>query len=115
MCIKTTDAPPENSCRPAVDVLFRSAAKNYGAGVLAIVLTGMGQDGLLGCEKIKEAHGHILVQDEPTSVVWGMPGAVYQAGLADKAMPIQDLATEINRRVSSSPSVRETQISILAK
>jgi Chemotaxis response regulator containing a CheY-like receiver domain and a methylesterase domain len=66
--IRANQQPPENSCRPAVDVLFRSTAKIYDAGVLAVVLTGMGQDGLHGCEGIREAGGQIIVQDEVSSV-----------------------------------------------
>jgi two-component system chemotaxis response regulator CheB len=93
------DGPQENSCRPAVDVLFRSVARVYGSRCLAVVLTGMGQDGMRGCEFIREAGGHVLAQDEATSVVWGMPGAVSQAGLADKVLPLQEIAAEINRRV----------------
>jgi len=91
--------PPENSCRPAADPLFRSAVKVYGAGVLAVVLTGMGQDGLRGCEAVREAGGQIIVQDEATSVVWGMPGFVAKAGLADKVLPLSLIANEIVRRV----------------
>jgi len=90
--------PPENSCRPAVDVMFRSVAQVYGASALAVVLTGMGQDGLHGCSRIREAGGQILVQDEATSVVWGMPGYVANAGLADAVLPIQDVAPAIVRR-----------------
>lgn len=90
---------PENSCRPAVDVLLRSVAKVYGAHALTIILTGMGQDGLRGCEAIREAGGQILVQDEPSSVVWGMPGYVAKAGLADRVMPLALLPDEILRRV----------------
>ena len=90
--------PPENSCRPAVDVLFRSVAKIYGRRALAVVLTGMGQDGLRGCECIREAGGQILIQDEPSSVVWGMPGAVAKAGLADGMLPLNQLGAEIIRR-----------------
>jgi two-component system chemotaxis response regulator CheB len=86
---------PENSCRPAADVLFRSAGKVYGRNVLAIILTGMGQDGLRGCEAISEAGGRILVQDEASSVVWGMPGYVAQAGLAHKIVPLDKMAHEI--------------------
>ncbi|HZR21024.1 MAG TPA: chemotaxis response regulator protein-glutamate methylesterase [Verrucomicrobiae bacterium] len=97
--LRTHQGPPENSCRPAVDVLFRSVAHVYGSCSLAVVLTGMGQDGLRGCESIREAGGQVLVQDESTSVVWGMPGAVSQAGLADKVLPLRELADEINRRV----------------
>ncbi len=71
-----TQGPQENHCRPAVDVLFRSAAAVYGAGVLAVVLTGMGSDGMLGCRTIREHGGSVLAQDQATSAVWGMPGAV---------------------------------------
>jgi two-component system chemotaxis response regulator CheB len=98
---------PENSCRPAVDVLFRSVAKVYGGKCLAVVLTGMGQDGLKGCELIRAAGGQILVQDEASSVVWGMPGAVSNAGLAEKALPLKELAQEICRRVQ--PAKRPTE------
>jgi two-component system chemotaxis response regulator CheB len=91
--------PPENSCRPAADVLFRSVAKACGRHALAVVLTGMGQDGLRGCEAIREAGGQVLAQDEPTSVVWGMPGCVARAGLADRVLPISLIGDEILRRV----------------
>ncbi len=90
--------PPVNSCRPSVDVLFRSVAEAYGPGVLAVVLTGMGQDGLRGCECIRAAGGQVIVQDEASSVVWSMPGAVAQAGLADKILPLEQLGPEILRR-----------------
>lgn len=97
--LATNQEPPENSCRPAVDVLFRSVVKAYGAGTLALVLTGMGRDGLRGCELIHQANGQILTQDEASSVVWGMPGVVTQSGLADKVLPLNQLAPEIMRRV----------------
>jgi two-component system chemotaxis response regulator CheB len=90
----------ENFCRPAVDVLFRSVAHCYGPSALAVVLTGMGHDGLLGCGAIREAGGDVLVQDEPTSVVWGMPGFVAKAGLANQVMPLEHLGGEIRRRVA---------------
>lgn len=90
--------PPENSCRPSVDVLFRSAAQVYGAEVLGVVLTGMGQDGLRGSEVICGQGGHVVVQDEATSVVWGMPGFVAHAGLADRVLPLADIALEVVRR-----------------
>ncbi len=90
---------PENSCRPSVDVLFRSAAEVFGSNVLAVVMTGMGQDGLRGCELIKQAHGQVIVQDEASSVVWGMPGYVAKAGLADIILPLPEIADEIFRRV----------------
>ena len=90
---------PENSCRPAVDVLFRSVASIYGANSLAVVMTGMGQDGMLGCVRIRDAGGQIIAQDQQSSVVWGMPGAVAQAGLAEGLIPLSQLAGEIVRRV----------------
>lgn len=101
--IRTTNEPPENSCRPAADPLLRSAVRVYGAGVLAVILTGMGQDGLRGCEFVVEAGGRVIAQDEPTSVVWGMPGYVARNGLADKVLPLDDIALEITRRVAGLP------------
>jgi two-component system chemotaxis response regulator CheB len=97
--IRLHQGPPENSCRPAVDVLFRSVAAEFGPAALAVVLTGMGQDGLLGCHAIHEAGGSIVVQDESTSVVWGMPGAVAGAELADRILPLASIAGELKRRV----------------
>jgi len=93
--------PPQNSCRPSVDVLFRSVAEVFGSRSLAVVLTGMGQDGLRGCEYIHEAGGQIVVQDEATSVVWGMPGAVANAGIADRILPLAAIAEEIIRSVTA--------------
>ena len=90
---------PENSCRPAVDVLFRSVAEVYRGNALAVILTGMGNDGLRGCETIRKAGGQILVQDEASSVVWSMPGFVAKAGLADGQIPLSQLAGEIMTRV----------------
>jgi two-component system chemotaxis response regulator CheB len=92
--------PPVNACRPSADVLFHSVAKVYGAGSLSVVLTGMGNDGLAGCRRLHELGGRIVVQDEQTSVVWGMPGHVARAGLADKILPLDRLGAEIARRVS---------------
>ncbi len=92
------EGPPENSCRPAVDVLFRSVVAVYGPAILGLIMTGMGQDGLRGCQLIRERGGRVVVQDEATSVVWGMPGYVAQAGLADKIMPLPELGGEIMRR-----------------
>jgi two-component system chemotaxis response regulator CheB len=89
--------PPENSCRPAVDPLFRSAAGLYGAGTVALILTGMGHDGLRGCAAVREAGGRVLVQDEATSVVWGMPGSVAEAGLADRVLPLEAIGPELVR------------------
>lgn len=99
--------PPENSCRPAVDVLFRTAAEVYGNKLLAVVLTGMGYDGLKGTQVIKEKGGQVIAQDEASSVIWGMPGAVAQAGLADGILPIDKITDEIifrTRKVAAGRS-----------
>jgi two-component system chemotaxis response regulator CheB len=92
--------PPENSCRPAVDVLFRSVAHVYGPNVLAVVLTGMGADGTRGSAAIRDAGGEVIVQDEASSVVWGMPGSVVAASLTDRVVPLGEIAAELVRRVS---------------
>ena len=95
------DDPPENSCRPAVDVLFRSVVAAYGPATLGVILTGMGQDGLRGCEHVRDAGGQVLAQDEASSVVWGMPGFVARAGLADRVLALSAMAGEIVTRVRS--------------
>ncbi|HUB52923.1 MAG TPA: chemotaxis response regulator protein-glutamate methylesterase [Terracidiphilus sp.] len=89
--------PPENHCRPAVDVLFRSAARTFGSAVLAVVLTGMGSDGLNGARAINQQGGCVLAQDQATSTVWGMPGAVAGAGIAHKIVSLNAMAAEIIR------------------
>jgi two-component system chemotaxis response regulator CheB len=109
-CLTTHQRPPENSCRPAVDVLFRSVADVYGAGALAVVLTGMGQDGLRGCERIADAGGRILAQDRESSVVWGMPGFVANAGLAERVLPLGEMAAEITRRVRGVAAPRTGRV-----
>jgi two-component system chemotaxis response regulator CheB len=90
--------PEENGCRPAVDPLFRSAARAYGTGTLALVLTGMGQDGVVGARAVHDAGGRVLVQDEASSVVWGMPGTIARAGLADAVLPLSLLGGELLAR-----------------
>lgn len=90
---------PENYCRPAVDVLFRSVAEAYGEHVLAVVLTGMGSDGLRASGDIVSAGGTVFAQDEATSVVWGMPGAVAVAGLASRILPLMEIAPAIVTRL----------------
>jgi two-component system chemotaxis response regulator CheB len=90
--------PPQHSHRPAADVLFRSVADAYGPRALAVVLTGMGQDGLRGSEEITRAGGRVIVQDEATSVVWEMAGLVVNAGLADAVLPLNQMAGELQRR-----------------
>ncbi|HXR37573.1 MAG TPA: chemotaxis response regulator protein-glutamate methylesterase [Terracidiphilus sp.] len=106
--------PLENHCRPAVDVLFRCAAAVYGAGTLAVVLTGMGSDGLIGCRMVREHNGTVLAQDQASSTVWGMPGAVTHAGLAHKVLPLHDLVPEIlrlaNRTHSEARELRESVV-----
>jgi len=102
---------PVNFCRPSVDVLFESAAERFAGGTLAVVLTGMGQDGKRGCEAVRAAGGQVLVQDAETSTVWGMPGAVARAGLADATLPRGEIAREIVRRTlvdrARAPAVKE--------
>ncbi len=97
--IATDDGPPENSCKPAVDTLFRSAVKAWGGRLVGVILTGMGQDGLAGCRSIAEAGGPVIVQDENSSVVWGMPGAVARAGLASAVLALSDIGGAIVQRV----------------
>lgn len=100
--------PPENSCRPSVDPLFRTVADLYGAGALGVILTGMGQDGLLGARRLHDRQGRIVVQDEATSVVWGMPGAVARAGLAHRIVPLHEMSGEILKCVSAVGQHRAT-------
>jgi two-component system chemotaxis response regulator CheB len=105
--VALNDDPPENSCRPSVDTLFKSAATVYGDRALAVVLTGMGQDGLRGSEWIHRSGGKVVVQDEATSVVWGMPGFVARKGLADAQVPLGAVAREIVQRVRDGRSPRD--------
>jgi two-component system chemotaxis response regulator CheB len=99
-----SQAAPENSCRPSADVMFRSLARVYGSKVLALVMTGMGVDGQKGCETIKQRGGLVFAQDEASSTVWGMPGAVVTAGLADDVLPLSKLGDAINTRCSQEAS-----------
>ena len=94
--------PPENSCRPAVDVMFRAAADIWGRGILATILTGMGQDGYRGAQVIREKGGRVWAQDEATSVVWGMPGFVARAGRAERVLPLSPIGQELSRRARYS-------------
>jgi two-component system, chemotaxis family, protein-glutamate methylesterase/glutaminase len=102
--IQLSSAPQENSCRPAVDVMFRSVAALYGASAYATVLTGMGHDGRGGAKVLRDAGAEVLAQDEATSVVWGMPGAVVGAGLADEILPLDRIASFLVNRVKSGRS-----------
>lgn len=100
--------PPENFCQPSVDVLFRSVADVFGPGALGIVMTGMGKDGLLGSREIRNAGGEIWAQDERSSVVWGMPGSVVQAGLVERVLALDDLGPAIRRRVQQAERATNT-------
>jgi len=109
-----TQGPLENHCRPAVDVLFRSVAAAYGSGSLAVVLTGMGSDGMAGCRVIRELGGAVLAQDQASSTVWGMPGAVANTGLANKVLSLNDLIPEILRIAGRTHSeARELRESVV--
>ena len=98
--VRLNQASPEHSCRPAGNVLFRSAAQLFGDGSLGVVLTGMGVDGLAGSQAIVDAGGRVIVQDEASSVVWGMPGSVAKAGLADTMLSPVRIGREIHRRLT---------------
>jgi two-component system chemotaxis response regulator CheB len=104
--LELDSGPPENSCRPAVDVLFRSVANVYGEGVLAIVLTGMGSDGTRGCELVRSRGGYVIAQDHATSVVWGMPGSVVRANLAHQVVALDDVVPTALRRMAMRVGTR---------
>jgi two-component system chemotaxis response regulator CheB len=93
--VSLNDDPPENFCRPAVDVMFRAVSALYKDKTLAVVLTGMGRDGALGAKVVREAGGEVFAQDEQSSVVWGMPGAVVTSSQADRVLPLTDIAREV--------------------
>lgn len=103
--IRNIKTPPVNSCRPSVDPLFESLAGVYRENLMVAVLTGMGQDGMYGCEHVREFGGHIIAQDEASSVVWGMPGAVVRRGLADKVMNLDRLSMEMMNRVRAAEPI----------
>jgi two-component system chemotaxis response regulator CheB len=99
--IVLNDQPPENGSRPSVDVLFRSASIVYGPDVLAIILTGMGTDGTKGSGAVKRAGGHVIAQDESTSVVWGMPGSAVSSGNVDAILPLDEIPESVLRITGS--------------
>ncbi|MEV0570655.1 chemotaxis response regulator protein-glutamate methylesterase [Dactylosporangium sp. NPDC050588] len=107
---KLNTGPPENFCRPAVDVLFRSVARTYGGATLAIILTGMGQDGKRGAEQLRTTGAEIVVQDEATSVVWGMPGAVATAGLAHAVLPLGEIAQHLISRTAGGRGAKSMEV-----
>jgi two-component system chemotaxis response regulator CheB len=94
--IKLNQNPPENFCRPAADPMLRSLVKTYGDHLLTVILTGMGQDGLEGAKLVTNHGGHVFAQDEESSIVWGMPGAVAKAGICNLVAPIPALTDRIN-------------------
>jgi two-component system, chemotaxis family, protein-glutamate methylesterase/glutaminase len=100
--LRLWDGPPENFCKPAVDPMLSSVVAAVGGAVLAVILTGMGNDGLKGCVKVAEAGGTVIAQDEESSVVWGMPGAVANAGLCSAVLPIGDIAARIGKLAASA-------------
>ncbi len=100
VCICLDQSIPQNSCRPAVDALFASVAEVYAGEAIAVIMTGMGQDGLRGAQILKAGGASVLAQDEASSVVWGMPGAVATAGIADRVLPLDQIVPEILRRAS---------------
>jgi two-component system, chemotaxis family, protein-glutamate methylesterase/glutaminase len=108
--LRTNHGPKENFCRPSVDVLLRSVAKVYGGKTLAVILTGMGQDGLRGCELLQSLGARVFVQDEASSVVWGMPGLVARAGLAEKILPLDQIAKEIVRQTLGQTGMSSTRV-----
>ncbi|MGJ3231483.1 MAG: protein-glutamate methylesterase/protein-glutamine glutaminase [Oceanicaulis sp.] len=95
-------SPQVNFCRPAVDPLFESCAAAVGRPLLAVVLTGMGSDGREGARAVRAAGGQVIAQDQASSVVWGMPGAVAEAGLADQILPLKDIGPELSRRLKGT-------------
>ncbi|MEQ8805238.1 MAG: chemotaxis response regulator protein-glutamate methylesterase [Rhodospirillales bacterium] len=99
--VRTNQEPPENFCRPSVDPMLRSLAAEFGGAVLTVILTGMGHDGRDGAKVIVEAGGTILAQDEASSVVWGMPGAVATAGLCEAVLPLKDLGQHVMSKLST--------------
>ena len=102
--IRLDDGPPVNFCRPAVDVLFNDAAAIFGNAALAVILTGMGSDGTQGARLIVQAGGTVLAQDEATSTVWGMPGSVARAGLAQDILPLEAIGPVLKGHITGSPT-----------
>ncbi|WP_262027334.1 chemotaxis protein CheB, partial [Microvirga sp. Mcv34] len=100
--IRLNDGPPENFCRPAVDVLFREAAAVYGASALAVVLTGMGSDGTHGARFLTKAGATVIAQDEATSIVWGMPGSIVKAGLAHEVLPLESIGRSLKGLITGA-------------
>lgn len=101
--IELDDGPEENNCKPAVDVLFRSAADTYGRRAVGVVLTGMGDDGAKGGKQLAQSGAYMIAQDEATSVVWGMPGALKRAGATNIVLPLESIAAEMAQQFRTVP------------
>ena len=106
--IRINDDPPENSCRPSVDYLFRSAADVYGGEVLAVILTGMGRDGVEGCRELKKKGARVITQHPDGCTVYGMPKAVVEAGLSDQVVPLQRIASTLISQLRSRDGRRRS-------
>ena len=102
--IRLDDGPPVNFCRPAVDVLFKDAAALFGAATVSVILTGMGSDGTHGARALVDAGGPVLAQDEATSTVWGMPGSVAKAGLAQAVLPLPEIGPALRSLITGQPA-----------
>jgi two-component system chemotaxis response regulator CheB len=102
--IRLDDTPPVNFCRPAVDVLFRDVAAAFGSSAVAVVLTGMGSDGTQGARLLSQAGAPVIVQDEATSTVWGMPGSIAKAGLAQEILPIEAIGPVLRSHIAGPTS-----------
>ena len=102
------DSPPINSCRPSIDLLFESLAEACGPTALVVAMTGMGQDGVRGARAVVDAGGRVLAQDEESSVVWGIPGAVVRQGLAHDVVPLHALGARLTDMTSSRGEPRST-------
>jgi two-component system chemotaxis response regulator CheB len=103
-CIMLNDQPPENGCRPSVDVLFRSISNVYRGDCITIIMTGMGSDGSSSLYSLKRAGAYILAQDEPTSIVWGMPGSAVATGCVDEVVSLEDLPDKIGELIIKAES-----------
>ncbi len=106
LTLRLDEGPREHGCRPSVDVLFRSAAETLGGRCVGVMLTGMGRDGTPAAALLKAAGARLVAQDEATSVVWGMPGALVQAGLADAVLPLDQIAAWVNHQVRTANARR---------
>jgi two-component system chemotaxis response regulator CheB len=104
--IHLSDAPPVGGFRPAADHLFDSAARAFGSDLTAVVLTGMGQDGVAGLRMVRQRGGNVIAQDEATCVVYGMPKAAFEAGLVDERLPLAGIAPRLIERIGGSRARR---------